>query len=71
MNERNEKELRTLIKNGVEQGYIRYDLNVEVTAFAEESTYTYIRASSIDKPPFSYQELFYTMMINFVRGISN
>ena len=70
-NEKNEKELRTFLKNGIDQGYIRDDLNVEVTAFlVEESTYTYIRASTIEQPPFSYHELFYTMMINFVRGIS-
>lgn len=70
-NEKNEKELRAFLKNGIDQGYIRDDLNVEVTAFlVEESTYTYIRASTIDQPPFSYNELFYTMMINFVRGIS-
>lgn len=70
-NERNEKELRTFLRHGIEQGYIRDNLNVEVTAFlVEESTYTYIRASTMDQPSFSYQELFYTMMINFVRGIS-
>jgi hypothetical protein len=43
---------------------------VNVAAFlVEESTYTYIRASYLEKPPFSFNELFYTMMINFVRGI--
>jgi len=63
--------LRSFLQNGIEQGYIRKDLNVDVAAFlVEESTYTYVRASYLEKPPFSFPELFYTMMINFVRGIS-
>ena len=62
--------LRNFLRQGVEEGYIREDLNVNVVAFlVEESTYTYIRASYLEKPPFSFSELFYTMMINFVRGI--
>ncbi len=69
--ERNNRELRIFLNNGIEQGYIRDDLNVDVTAFlVEESTFTYIRASLLEEPRFSYRELFYTMMINFVRGIS-
>ena len=59
------------LRKGIEQGYIRSDLNVEVTAFlVEDGTYTYIRASYLEKPPFSFKELFFTMMINFIRGIS-
>ncbi len=62
--------LRDFLRQGIEEGYIREDLNVNVAAFlVEESTYTYIRASYLEKPPFSFSELFYTMMINFVRGI--
>lgn len=62
--------LRDFLRQGIEEGYIREDLNVNVAAFlVEESTYTYIRASYLEKPPFSFHELFYTMMINFVRGI--
>jgi len=62
--------LRNFLRQGIEEGYIREDLNVNVAAFlVEESTYTYIRASYLEKPPFSFRELFYTMMINFVRGI--
>lgn len=62
--------LRDFLRQGIEEGYIREDLNVNVAAFlVEESTYTYIRASYIEKLPFSFQDLFYTMMINFVRGI--
>lgn len=59
------------LRKGISQGYIRSDLNVEVTAFlVEDGTQTYIRASYLEKPPFSFQELFFTMMINFIRGIS-
>ena len=63
--------LRDFLRKGIAQGYIRSDLNVEVTAFlVEDGTQTYIRASYLEKPPFSFQELFFTMMINFIRGIS-
>lgn len=69
--EKNNVFLRTFLQKGIEQGFIREDLNVNVAAFlVEESTYVYIRASYLEKPPFSFAELFYTMMINFVRGIS-
>lgn len=74
MMQENMKENNVLIQDflckGIDQGYIRDDLNIAVTAFlVEDSTYTYMRASFIDQPPFSFAELFYTMMINFVRGI--
>lgn len=63
--------LRDFLRKGIEQGYIYRNLNVEVTAFLlEDSTYTYIRASYLEQPPFSFRELFFTMMINFIRGIS-
>lgn len=69
--EKNNEFLKSFLLKGIEQGYIRDDLNVGVTAFlVEESTYTYVRASYLEKPPFSFSDLFYTMMINFVRGIS-
>ena len=63
--------IRNYLQQGIEQGYIRENLNVDVASFlVEESTYTYIRASYLEKPPFSFQELFFTMMVNFIRGIS-
>jgi hypothetical protein len=59
------------LEKGVEQGVIRENLNIEVVAFlVEESTSIYMRASHIDKFPFSFSELTSTMMINFIRGIS-
>ncbi len=69
--EKNNIFLQEFLQKGIKQGYIREDLNVEIAAFlVEESTHTYIRASYIEKPRFLFNELFYTMMINFVRGIS-
>lgn len=63
--------LKKFLMQGIKEGYIRENLNVDVAAFlVEESTYTYIRASYLEKPPFSFQELFFTMMVNFIRGIS-
>lgn len=63
--------LKEYLKHGIAEGYIREGLNVEVAAFlVEESNYTYMRATYIEKPTFSFQELFFTMMINFIRGIS-
>ncbi|SCD21156.1 DNA-binding transcriptional regulator [Proteiniphilum saccharofermentans] len=68
--ETNNNYLRDFLRQGIKEGYIREDLDVNVAAFlVEETTYTYIRASYLEKPPFSFQDLFYTMMINFVRGI--
>jgi len=68
--EKNKEFLVKFLQKGIEEGYIREDLNVEVTAFlVEQSTYIYIRATSLEKPLFTFSELFYTMMINFVRGI--
>ncbi|MFA7226459.1 MAG: TetR/AcrR family transcriptional regulator [Dysgonamonadaceae bacterium] len=59
------------LKKGVEQGVIRENLNIEVVAFlVEESTSIYMRASHIDKFPFSFSELISTVMVNFIRGIS-
>ena len=69
--EKNKVYLKEFLLQGINEGYIRQNLNVDVAAFlVEESTYTYIRASYIEKPPFSFQELFFTMMVNFIRGIS-
>ena len=69
--ENNKIHIKTYLQQGIDQGYIRGNLNVDVAAFlVEESTYTYIRAAYLEKPPFSFQQLFFTMMVNFIRGIS-
>lgn len=59
------------LRRGIEQGVIRPDLNLEVIAFLLQDTRnTYIHAVRMSYRPFSIWELFFTMMINFVRGIS-
>lgn len=69
--EQNKILLKEYLKQGIANGYIREGLNVEVAAFlVEESNYTFMRASYIEKPTFSFQDLFFTMMVNFIRGIS-
>jgi AcrR family transcriptional regulator len=71
VNKENNRKLRSFLKNGIKQGYVRDDLNVKVAAFlVEESTFTHAYANQRKRPKFSYHELFYTMMINFLRGIS-
>ncbi len=71
VNRENNRKLRSFLKSGIEQGYVRDDLNVEVAAFlVEESTFTYVFASLMEKPGFTYDELLHTIMINFLRGIS-
>ncbi len=71
VNKENNRKLRSFLNRGIEQGYVRDDLNVEVTAFlVEENTFTYAFAGLMERPGFTYEELFQTMMINFLRGIS-
>ena len=63
---------KSILAEGIKQGYVREDLNTDVAAFlVEESMYIYIRASYLEKPPFTFEELFSTMMTNFIRGISS
>ncbi|NLX81180.1 MAG: TetR/AcrR family transcriptional regulator [Proteiniphilum sp.] len=69
--ESNKSYMKSALQQGIKDGFIREGLNVEVAAFlVEESNHTYLRASYIKKPTFSFQDLFFTMMINFIRGIS-
>lgn len=69
--EENNEKLINLFKEGIENGYLRPNLNVEVAAFLiDDARYTYIRAAYSDKSSFTPRELFFGMMINFLRGIS-
>lgn len=67
---------RKFLSEGIEKGYVRKDLNIEVVAFlVEQNNYTFMRSSFLrepfaEKPDFTFKELFFTMMTNFVRGIS-
>ncbi|MDR1743026.1 MAG: TetR/AcrR family transcriptional regulator [Dysgonamonadaceae bacterium] len=60
------------IERGVREGVFRDNLNVEIAAFIVHDThsYTFTRAAQFDAFPFSHRELFFTMVINFIRGIS-
>ncbi len=70
-NESNKISLRKFLQEGIDTGYIRDNLNVEIAAFLVEETMTAnIQAVYIAKPRFSIQEVFFTMMVNFIRGIS-
>lgn len=63
---------KNFLREGIEQGVIRSNLNVDVSAFLLQSTNdTYIHATRMAPRPFSIWELFFTMMINFIRGISS
>ena len=62
---------KEFLKEGMAQGVIRTDLNLEVTAFLlQDTNNTYTHASRMAQRPFSIWELFFTMMVNFIRGIS-
>lgn len=72
----NKLHFRNFLKQGVEQGYFRDDLNIDIVAFlVEQNNYTFMRAAFmreayVEKPSFSHNELFFNMMINFIRGVS-
>jgi AcrR family transcriptional regulator len=62
---------KEFLKKGIEQGVIRNDLNFEVTAFLlQNMSNTYMNALRMATRTFSIWELFFTMTISFVRGIS-
>ena len=64
--------IKDFLGRGINQGVFRQDLNLDVTAFLiQDATNTYIHASRMDFRPFSIWELFFNMMINFIRGISS
>ena len=67
---------RKFLNKGVEQGFIRKELDIDIVAFlVEQNNYIFLRASYLkdpmaEKPKFTFKELFTTMLINFIRGIS-
>lgn len=67
---------RKFLTEGVEQGFVRKNINIDMIAFlVEHHNFFLMRASFLKEPymdnsPFSFKELIYTMMINFLRGIS-
>ncbi|WP_436416558.1 TetR/AcrR family transcriptional regulator [Petrimonas sp.] len=63
---------KKFLSEGIEQGVIRSNLNLDVAAFLLQGTNdTYIHAMRMAPRPFSIWELFFTMMVNFIRGISS
>ena len=63
--------IKEFLKEGMAQGVIRKDLNVDVVAFLlQDSSRTFISATRLTNKTFTNWELFFTTMINFIRGIS-
>lgn len=63
--------LKEFLEQGMEQGVIRKELNVEVVSFLlQDSNRSFINAIRLENKSFTNWELFFTSMINFIRGIS-
>lgn len=63
--------VKHFLMEGIQQGVIRRDLNVEVTAFLlQDTNNTFLQALRMANRSFTIWELFYTMLTNFIRGIS-
>ncbi len=63
--------IRQFLEEGMTQGVIRKDLNIEVVSFLlQDSSRTFINATRLTNKSFTNWELFFTSMINFIRGIS-
>ena len=63
--------IKQFLEEGMSQGVIRKDLNVEVVSFLlQDSNRTFINATRLANRSFTNWELFFTSMINFIRGIS-
>lgn len=68
---RGTEHVKDLLRYGIQQGVVRKDLNLQVSAFLlQETNSIYSRAFSMIARPFTIWELFFTMMVNFIRGIS-
>ncbi len=68
---RGTKHLKDMLKYGMRQGVVRKNLNLQATAFLlQETNSIYSKAFSMISRPFTIWELFFTMMVNFIRGIS-
>ena len=63
--------IKQFLEEGMTQGVIRKDLNIEVVSFLlQDSNRTFIDATRLTNKTFSNWDLFFTSMINFIRGIS-
>ena len=58
--------IKQFLEEGMAQGVIRKDLNIEVVSFLlQDGNRRFVDASRISNKPFSNWELFFTSMINF------
>lgn len=63
--------IKQFLEEGMTQGVIRKDLNIEVVSFLlQDTNRTFIDATRLTNKTFSNWDLFFTSMINFIRGIS-
>ena len=63
--------IKQFLEEGMMQGVIRKDLNIEVVSFLlQDSNRRFIDASRISNKPFTTLFRSFTSMINFIRGIS-
>ena len=63
--------VKQFLEEGMKQGVVRKDLNIEVVSFLlQDSNRTFIDATRLTNKTFSNWELLFTSMINFIRGIS-
>ena len=64
--------IKQFLEEGMDQGVIRKDLNIEVVSYLlQDSSRTFVNATRLANKSFSNWELFFTSMINFIRGISS
>ena len=64
--------IKQFLEEGIDQGVIRKDLNIEVVSYLlQDNNRTFIDASRLTNKTFSNWDLFFTSMINFIRGISS
>lgn len=63
--------IKQFLEDGMKQDVIRKDLNIDVVSFLlQDSNRSFINAIRITNKSFSNWDLFFTSMINFIRGIS-
>ena len=63
--------IRKFLKLGIEQEVIREQINIEVVSYLlEDNNRSFLNATRIANKSFTNWELFFTSMINFIRGIS-
>lgn len=63
--------IKLFLKEGMRQDVIRKDLNIDIVAFLlQDSNRTLMNTVNLTDKSFSNWELFFTTMINFIRGIS-